>query len=75
MSLTPNFARYSAERSNTRKLLRTFTAKSFADLRVNVNPKILSGSTNPLAIKYITRVLMVSVFPDPAPAITTAGRS
>ncbi len=50
-SLTPNFARYSGERSSTRKLLRTLTAKSFADLRVKVNPKILSGSTNPLAIK------------------------
>ena len=40
---------------------------------VKVRPRISSGRTIPFATSQRTRALMVSVFPEPAPAITTVG--
>src|SRR5699024_7160874 len=46
-----------------------------AALRVKVKPRPCSGRTNPLATKDTTRDAMVSVFPAPAPAVTSFGPS
>src|SRR5699024_9019788 len=42
-------------------------------LRVKVSPRICSGRTYPLATSHTTREAMVSLLPEPAPAMTTAG--
>ena len=56
-----------------RKRLRTLDESSPAAFLVKVRPRISSGFTMPLATNQRTRALMVSVFPEPAPAITTVG--
>ena len=48
---------------------------SLAALRVKVSPRISSGATIWLATSQETRAAIVSVFPEPAPATTTSGRS
>ena len=42
---------------------------------MKVKPKISSGRTILLATSHNTRALIVSVLPEPAPAMTTAGSS
>ena len=56
-----------------RSLIRFFN--SAAALRVKVSPRISSGLAYPFATSHKTRVAIVSVLPEPAPAITTAGCS
>ena len=58
---------------NWRKRLRTRMDNSPAAFRVKVSPKISSGRTILFATNHKTRALIVSVLPEPAPAITTAG--
>ena len=74
-TLDPDFSsvgRYPAVR-NWRRRMRIREANSPAALRVKVSPRISSGRTIPLATNQRTLADMVSVFPDPAPAITTVG--
>src|SRR5215218_214265 len=55
---------------------RTRSLSSLAALRVNVRPRIASGSTIRLATSHATRAAIVSVLPDPAPATArTTARS
>src|SRR3954452_24367997 len=57
----------------SRSLTRAFSSP--AALRVKVSPSTASGATSWLATSQATRAAMVSVFPEPAPATTTSGRS
>ena len=56
-----------------RSLCLTRELNSPAALRVKVRPRISSGRTTPFATSHKTRWVIVSVLPDPAPAITTVG--
>ena len=49
------------------------SASSPAALRVKVRPSTSAGFTWPLATSHSTRLAIVSVLPDPAPATTSAG--
>ena len=56
-----------------RKRFRIRDASSPAAFLVKVRPRISSGLTIPFATNQRTRALIVSVLPEPAPAITTVG--
>ena len=53
---------------------RTRWPSSAAAFLVNVRPSTRSGRTTPLATSQTSRAAMVSLFPEPAPAITASGR-
>jgi hypothetical protein len=63
-----------ARRSRSRRD-RTRSASSAAAFLVNVRPSTRSGRTIPLATSQTSRAAMVSLLPDPAPAITAIGPS
>ena len=54
---------------------RTRVASSEAALEVKVRPRTSSGRTCPVPTSQTTRAAISVVFPEPAPAMTTAGSS
>ncbi len=63
-----------ARRSASRRS-RTRSASSAAAFLVNVRPSTRSGRTMPLATSHTSRAAIVSLLPDPAPAMTASGPS
>src|SRR5215467_14035092 len=54
---------------------RTRCPSSAAALRVKVRPRTRSGRTMPLATSQTSRAAIVSLLPEPAPAMTASGSS
>ena len=63
-----------ARRSRSRRE-RTRSANSAAAFLVKVSPSTRSGRTIPLATSQTSRAAIVSLLPEPAPAMTASGPS
>ena len=62
-------------RRSASSLDRTLVASSAAALRVNVRPSTRSGWTRPFATSQTSLAAIVSLLPEPAPAMTASGAS
>ena len=71
----PACALISPTRRSASSLDRTLVASSAAAFLVNVSPSARSGWTRPFAASQTSLAAIVSLLPEPAPAITASGAS